>query len=97
MEIQFCQFQKKFTGPIPGHYAEINIQSIKLKPCEILLLDGPSMSSKRVFMNIIRGVDKPDLCKNELPKLNYVFKQQVLSSKEQFSSINKILEGERKK
>jgi len=44
-------------------------------------------------MNVIRGIDKPDLCENELPKLNYVFKQQVLSKEDQLSSINKILEG----
>jgi len=34
MEIQLPKFQKKITGPIPDHYAEINIQPIKLKPGE---------------------------------------------------------------
>jgi len=90
MEINLPNFKKSFTGPIPDHYAEIDIPTTKLKPGEVMLLDGPSTSSKRVFMDVIRG-EKPSWSENEMPTLNYAFKQQVLSSKEQFETINKIL------
>jgi len=56
------------------------------------LLDGPSVSGKKLFLDVIRGIDKPEWNERELPVLKYVFKPQILSSKDQFSSINNILE-----
>jgi len=58
MEINLPSFKKSFTGPIAGYSTEIEISAGEFKHGEIILLGGPGVSAKKVFLDIIRGIDR---------------------------------------